>query len=264
MPFEGIGHAASVRGAQTPIYETVSVRHFVHPWFCCCSWYHSQFSSFTAAGSAPRLGDSPRWGASAFSEHSFGADQWRRRGAHRSWAFSFIGIAVVCGPALVRRGISCGGPRGSVLSAAGARVLLQPGVRIGVVGAVLTMLLVGVRRWGRTCPPASWTHAGRRRRAVGGVPGGGGAVAAGWRRTRRWTLRWWRTGAHVTAGRRLGGANGPLAPSAGFPLWDLYMSDRPVRPYVLSSARADIHYFVVDARMARNDASADGLLVHQR
>jgi hypothetical protein len=43
----------------------------------------------------------------------------------------------------------------------------------------------------------------------------------------------------------------PLAPSAAFPLWDLYMSAEPVRRQVLKQVLdADVRYFVVDARMA--------------
>ena len=47
------------------------------------------------------------------------------------------------------------------------------------------------------------------------------------------------------------GRMAPLAPSATFPLWDLYMSAEPVRPEVLKQVLdADVRYFVVDARMA--------------
>jgi len=47
------------------------------------------------------------------------------------------------------------------------------------------------------------------------------------------------------------GRMGTLAPSAAFPLWDLYMSARPVRPQVLKQVLdANVRYFVVDSRMA--------------
>ncbi len=42
-----------------------------------------------------------------------------------------------------------------------------------------------------------------------------------------------------------------VAPSAEFPVWDLYMSAAPVRRGVLKQLLdADVRYFVVDARMA--------------
>jgi hypothetical protein len=47
------------------------------------------------------------------------------------------------------------------------------------------------------------------------------------------------------------GRMAPLAPSPTFPMWDLYMSAKPVRGGVLKMVLdADIRYFVVDARMA--------------
>jgi hypothetical protein len=43
----------------------------------------------------------------------------------------------------------------------------------------------------------------------------------------------------------------PVSPSATFPLWDLYVSTRPVRRAVLKQVLdANVRYFVVDARMA--------------
>ena len=169
-------------------------------------------------------------------------------GAHRSWAFSFIGIAVLCGMAWSF------GPRSWCCRAfrsarpLQSRVVRRPGVRIGVAGVVFTVMASGARRWGQRLLPLPRERARRRRRTVGVAGGRGGRRVDG----------------GACAGRHSGGG-GPLcvpagwfgrpdvrvAPSATFPIWDLYMSAEPVRPEVLKQVLdADIRYFVVDARMA--------------
>jgi uncharacterized membrane protein YidH (DUF202 family) len=159
-------------------------------------------------------------------------------GAHRSWAYSFIGIAVLCGLAWSFR----------VPHAVAAR-FGRPGVRIGVVGVALTVMYVGCAALGTNISsrfPGS-AHVGDDARSLSRESA---AVAA-----------WLAAHAPVDTpvvvdhyvSQQVGwvGRMAPLAPSAPFPLWDLYMSAEPVRPSVLKQVLdADVRYFVVDARMA--------------
>ena len=125
-------------GAQNPIYETV----------CGLLFSPVVLALFLVSlavlwRNRRRFGSAP-WGFAALGAMFFlsipmmltsgGAE-----GAHRSWGFSFIGIAVVCGlawsfgvpPAVVARF----GPLGRCIARFG-----RPGVRIGVVGVVLTVM----------------------------------------------------------------------------------------------------------------------------
>jgi hypothetical protein len=169
-------------------------------------------------------------------------------GAHRSWAFSFIGIAVVCGlawtygvsPAVVGRY----GPLGRWLER-----LARPGVRIGVVAVVLTVMYVGGAALGTNISsrfPGS-VQVGDDARSVSRE---GAAVAA-------WMAAHAPIDSNVVADRYTSqqvsstGRMAALSPSASFPLWDLYMSVKPVRRQVLNQVRdAHVDYFIVDARMA--------------
>ena len=235
-------------GAQTPIYETVCGLLFppvVLALFLvslAVLWVHRR-----------RLGSAP-WGFAALGAMFFLSIPMMLtggggEGAHRSWGFSFIGIAVVCGlawsfgvsPAVVARF----GPLGRCIAP-----LTRPAVKIGVVGVVLTVMYVGGAALGTNISS----------RFPGGVQVGddarsvsreGAAVAA-------WMAAQAPVDSPVVADRwvsqQLGswvGRMGPLAPSASFPLWDLYMSAEPVRRQVLKQVLdADVRYFVVDARMA--------------
>jgi hypothetical protein len=235
-------------GAQTPIYETVSGLLFA-PVVLLLFLVALAVLVVHRRG----LGSAP-WAFSALGSLFFlsipmALTSGGGEGAHRSWAFSFIGIAVVCGlawsfgvsPAVVARF--------GALGRWGAR-LAQPGVRIGVVGLVLTVLYVGGAALGTT---VSARFPGRMQ--VGddarSVSREGGAVAA-------WMAAHAPVDTPLVADRyvsqQVGGWVGrmsPLAPSAGFPLWDLYMSARPVPRYVLKQVLdAGVRYFVVDARMA--------------
>jgi hypothetical protein len=160
-------------------------------------------------------------------------------GAHRSWAYSFIGIAVVCGLAW-----SFGLPA-AVIARFG-----RPLARIGVVGVLLTVMYVGCAALGTNISsrfPGS-THVGDDARSVSRE-----AVAVA-----DWMAAHAPVDTPVVADRWVSqqvsgwiGRMNALAPSATFPLWDLYMSAEPVRPAVLKQVLdADVSYFVVDARMA--------------
>jgi hypothetical protein len=235
-------------GAQTPIYETVCGLLFspvVLVLFLvslAVLWVHR-----CGFGSAP-------WGFAALGAMFFlsipmALTSGGGEGAHRSWAFSFIGIAVVCGlawsfgvsPAVVARF----GPLGRCVAR-----LARTGVRIGVVGVVLTVMYVGGAALGTNISsrfPGS-VRVGDDARSVSRE---GAAVAA-------WMAAHAPVDGHVVADRyvsqQVGGWVGrmvPLAPSATFPMWDLYMRAEPVGRGVLKQVLdADVRYFVVDARMA--------------
>ena len=242
------GRRTPFGGAQNPIYETVSGLLF--PPVVLVLFLVSLAVLWR---NRRRFGSAP-WGFAALGAMFFlsmpmvltagGAE-----GAHRSWAFSFIGIAVLCGlawsfgvpPAVVARF----GPLGRCVARFG-----RPGVRIGVVGVVLIVMYLGSAALGTNISarfPGS-AHVGDDARSVSRE---GAAVAA-------WMAAHAPVDTPVVADRyvsqQVGGWVGrmaPLAPSATFPLWDLYMSAEPVRRAVLKQVLdADVRYFVVDARMA--------------
>jgi hypothetical protein len=247
VPASGSGIRTPFRGAQNPIYETV-----------CGLLFPAVVLVLFLASLAVlwlnrrRFGSAP-WGFAALGAMYFlsmpmvltggGAE-----GAHRSWGFSFIGIAVLCGlawsfgvpPAVVARF----GPLGRCIAR-----FRRPGVRIGVVGVVLAVMYVGGAALGTNVSsrfPGS-AHVGDDTRSVSRE---GGAVAA-------WMAAQAPVDTPVVADRWVSqqvgwvGRMAPLFPSATFPLWDLYMSAEPVRPEVLKQVLdADVRYFVVDARMA--------------
>jgi hypothetical protein len=168
-------------------------------------------------------------------------------GAHRSWAYSFIGVAVICGLAWSFRAPHAV-PRFGALGR-GVAHLARPGVRIGVVGVVLAVMYVGGAALGTNVSsrfPGS-PHVGDDARSVSRESA---AVAS-------WMAAHAPVDTPVVADRytslQVGstGRMAPLSPSASFPLWDLYMSAEPVRRPVLKQVLdAHIRYFVVDARMA--------------
>jgi hypothetical protein len=235
-------------GAHTPIYETVSgllYAPLVLGLFLvslAVLWVRRR-----QMGSAP-------WafaavGAMFFLSIPMALTSGGGEGAHRSWAFSFIGIAVVCGLAW---SFAASGEVVARFGRLGRWItpLTRPRVRISVVGAVLTVLYVGGAALGTNVSarfPGS-VQVGDDARSVSRE---GGAVAA-------WLAAHAPVDTRVVADRyvsqQVGGWVGrmaPLAPSAAFPLWDLYMSDRPVRRYVLNQVLdANVGYFIVDARMA--------------
>jgi hypothetical protein len=235
-------------GAQNPIYETVC--GLLYPPVAMVLFLTSLAVLWV---NRRRLG-SAVWGFAALGAMFFlslpmvltpgGAE-----GAHRSWGFSFIGIAVVCGlawsfgmsPAVVARF--------GFLGRFGVR-FGRPGVRIGVVGVVLIVMYFGCAALGTNISsrfPGS-PQIGEDTRSMSREAG---AVAA-------WMAAHAPADTPVVAdrwvGQQVGGWVGrvaPLTPSAAFPLWDLYMSAEPVRPGVLRQVLdANVRYFVVDARMA--------------
>jgi hypothetical protein len=247
VPASGSGIRTPFSGAQNPIYETVCGLLFPA---VVLVLFLASLAVFWR--NRRRFGSAP-WGFAALGAVYFLSmpmvlTKGGGEGAHRSWAFSFIGIAVLCGlawsfgvpPAVVARF----GPLGRCVARFG-----RPGVRIGVVGVVLTVMYVGGAALGTNVSsrfPGS-AHVGDDTRSVSRE---GAAVAA-------WMAAHAPVDTPVVADRYVAqqvgwvGRMAPLFPSATFPLWDLYMSAEPVRPEVLKQVLdADVRYFVVDARMA--------------
>jgi hypothetical protein len=169
-------------------------------------------------------------------------------GAHRSWAYSFIGIAVLCGLAWSFRESGVAATHFAALRRSVARVG-RPGVRVGVVAVVLTVLYIGGAALGINVSsrfPGS-PHVGDDARSVSRESA---AVAS-------WMSAHAPVDTPVVADRYTSlqlawtGRMAPLSPSPSFPVWDLYMSAQPVRRLVLKQVLdAEIRYFVVDSRMA--------------
>ena len=245
------GKASNTRlpfaGAQTPIYETVCGLLFspvvlmLFLMSLVILWVHRR-----GIGSAP-------WGFAALGVMFFlsipvALTSGGGEGAHRSWAYSFIGIAVVCGlawsfgvsPAVVAHF----GPLGRFLGR-----LTRPGVGIGVIGVALIVMYVGSAALG-TNISARFPGSPRVGDDARSVSREGVAVA-------NWMAAHAPVDSHVVADRYVShqvdsvGRMATLSPSDAFPVWELYMSANPVRRPVLKQVLdANIRYFVVDSRMA--------------
>jgi hypothetical protein len=235
-------------GAQNPIYETVS--GLLYPPVVLVLYVASLAVLWR---NRSRLGSAP-WGFAAVGAMFFLSipmvvTAGGNEGAHRSWEFSFIGIAVVCGLAwsfgIPAAALARFGPLGRSVARFG-----RPRARIVVVGVVLTVIYFGCAALGTNISSRfpGRAHVGDDARSVSRE---GGAVAA-------WMAAHLPVDTPVVADRYVSqqvaswvGRMTPVAPSATFPLWDLYMSAEPVRPLVLQAVLdADVRYFVVDARMA--------------
>lgn len=249
---EAFGKVSGTRlpfaGAQTPIYETVCGLLFAPVVLVLflvslgVLWVHRR-----------RFGSAP-WafaalGAMFFLSIPMALTSGGGEGAHRSWAFSFIGIAVVCGlawssgvsPAVVARF----GPLGRRVAR-----LARPGVRIGVVGVVLAVMYVGGAALGANVSARfpGTPHVGDDARSVSREAAAVAAWLAAHAPVDTWVLADRYTSQQVSGWR---GRMALVAPSATFPVWDLYMSAEPVRRGVLKQLLdADVRYVVVDARMA--------------
>jgi hypothetical protein len=246
-PGKSSGIRIPFSGAQNPIYETVC--GLLYPPVVLVLFLVSLAVLWR---NRRRVGSAP-WGFAALGAMFFlsipmvltsgGAE-----GAHRSWGFSFIGIAVVCGLAwsfgVPRAVVARFGPLGRCVARFG-----RPGVRIGVVGVVLTVMYLGCAALGTNISarfPGS-AHVGDDARSVSRE----GAAVAAWMAAHAPVDTPVVVDHYVSQQVEWVGRMAPLAPSATFPLWDLYMSAEPVRRSVLKLVLdADVRYFVVDARMA--------------
>ncbi len=176
-------------------------------------------------------------------------------GAHRSWAFSFIGIAVLCG---VARSFSVhpddatsGGERqGPPVAAWLAGLFRSPNRRAVVAGAVYIVMAVGAMAGGQEDVSVRFP----------GVPSVGDDVRSinpESRAVSDWVVAHTPIDTPVLAHRyasfELGayGRMAALSPSPAFPLWDMFISEAPISPEVLKELHdSGIRYIVVDRRMA--------------
>lgn len=190
-------------------------------------------------------------------------------GAHRSWAFSFIGIAVLCGLAygfVLQEGRSPGPTvpgrvtglvswlhsvtgQGQVQVQGQGQVQVRP-ARLAAVGGVLAALIVG-------STAVSAANVSSRFPGVPRVGDDTRAVNPGGRAVSTWVAARARPDTPVLADRsvslELGSAGrmATLSPSPGFPVWELFQQARPIRPAVLRAVHdAGIRFIVVDSRMA--------------
>jgi hypothetical protein len=169
-------------------------------------------------------------------------------GAHRSWAHSFIGIAVVCGLAWTLAPDRTGAAVATRWRAV-ARVFGRPSVRAGVVAIVFTVLAFGSAAVG--------TKVSHRFPGSAQVGDDARSVSRESAAVAEWLAAHTPVDTRVIADRFVSlqvgslGRMATLKPSPTFPLWDLYTSAAPVRLEVLKQVLdARIRYFVVDARMA--------------
>lgn len=247
---DGLGPSAGQRSlfsnAANPVYEIVSGYLFpfvalaLFLWSVAVLWRNRR-----------RVGSTP-WafvalGAMFFASMPLVLTSGGAEGAHRSWGYSFIGIAVICGLAWSY------GPRtpGAITSRWPpiAEAIRKPGVRAGVAGIVFTVLAFGSAALGVNVShrfPGS-AHVGDDARSMSYE---GGKVA-------EWLAAHAPVDTPVLADRYVSSQVGSLGrmsalrPSAKFPIWDIYMSAEPVRPEVLKQIwDSKVRYFVVDSRMA--------------
>lgn len=240
------GQRSLFANAQNPMYEIVSGYLFpfvtlaLFLWALAVLWRNRR-----------RVGSTP-WafavvGAMFFASMPMLLTSGGAEGAHRSWGFSFIGIAVMCGFAW-----SFGPRTPGLLAARWSRAALtfaQPTFRVGVAVAVYVVMVFGGAALGVTV-----SH-----RFPGSSSAGDDARAA--TNEGRAVADWF--AAHVPADTpvmadryvsTLAGSLGrvsALRPSKAFPVWDIYMTPGPLRPEVLKMIwDSKIGYFVVDSRMA--------------
>lgn len=170
-------------------------------------------------------------------------------GAHRSWGYSFIGIAVVCGLAASLAQNRTGDEAVATRWRSIAKVFGRPGVRAGVVAIVFTLLAVGSAAVG--------VKVSHRFPGSAEVGDDGRSVSRESAAVAEWLAEHAPVDTRVMTDRfsslQIGsiGRMATLRPSLTFPIWDLYLSAAPVRLEVLKQVLdSKIEYFVVDSRMA--------------
>ena len=181
-------------------------------------------------------------------------------GAHRSWGYSFIGIAVVCGLAWSRPADRNGDDVATRWRSVW-RVFGRPSVTAGVVGILFTVLAFGSAAVG-----VKVTH---RFPGAAEVGDDGRSVSRESAAVAEWLAAHAPVDTRVMRDRfsslQIGspGRMATLRPSTTFPVWDLYMSPEPVRLEVLKQ--------VFDSRIDLRSRCADGdhppelrYLVHPR
>ncbi|WP_425004450.1 hypothetical protein [Mycolicibacterium sp. S3B2] len=246
---DGVGKSSGQRSlfgnSANPVYEVIS--GYLYPfivlalflWSCVVLW-RNRTRVATALWAFAILG------TMFFASMPMVLTHGGAEGAHRSWGYSFIGIAVLCG-----MGWSCG-PRSRRVAAGNgppmSRALRDPRARAGIACVVFTVLAFGSATLGvnlSTRFPGT-ANVGDDARSMSKE----GMAVAAWMNVRA------PVDTPVLADRYVSlqigslGRMSALRPSANFPIWDLYMSAEPVRPEVLKQIwDSRIRYFVVDSRM---------------
>jgi hypothetical protein len=169
-------------------------------------------------------------------------------GAHRSWGFSFIGIAVVCGLVWPLARVP-GGDDVTTRWRSMWKVFGRPGVTFGVIGILFTVLAFGSAAVG--------VKVSHRFPGIALVGDDGRSVSRESAAVAEWLAAHAPVDTRVMTDRfsslQIGslGRMATLRPSPSFPIWDLYMSAAPIRLEVLKQVfDSKIKYFVVDSRMA--------------
>jgi hypothetical protein len=169
-------------------------------------------------------------------------------GAHRSWGFSFIGLAVVCGlgwPLVRERNGAEVVTRWDLVR----RFFGRPRVTATTMAVLFTVLALGSAAVG--------VKVSHRFPGSALVGDDGRSVSRESAAVADWLAAHAPVDTPVMTDRfsslQIGslGRMETLRPSPSFPIWDLYMSAEPVRLEVLKQVfDARIKYFVVDSRMA--------------
>ncbi|ORV90529.1 hypothetical protein AWC12_07220 [Mycolicibacterium iranicum] len=168
-------------------------------------------------------------------------------GAHRSWGYSFVGIAVVCGVAWSLAPQSAGVVANRLPAV--SKAVRRPAVRIFVALCTFTVLAFGSAALGINVPhrfPGT-ANVGDDARSMSYEARAVAEYLAAHAPPDTPVL----ADRYVTSELLSVGRMSPLSPSEEFPIYELYMSDAPIRPQVLKQIwDSEIEYFVVDSRMA--------------
>jgi hypothetical protein len=163
-------------------------------------------------------------------------------GARRSWAFSWIGLCILVGPALVR-----------TLEWAGRRV--QQWVRVSLYSGLLIVLAIAMVGGTAAGVDASYRFPGPFLYGSDARSVTPELLAAS-----SWFSGRFGTSNNIVTDRYTGlifgsiGLQNPASPSSGFPVYNLYLSKpgTPVQPafLVFDLENSDFTYLIVDGRMA--------------
>lgn len=238
---DGIGRSSGQRSlfgnALNPIYEVIS--GYLYPFVVLALFIWSLRIVWRRRA---RVGTAV-WGFAALGSMFFASlpmllTHGGSEGAHRSWGYSFIGIAVLCGFAWSH------GPD-SAMSA----MARSPGIRSSVALIVFTVLAFGSAALGASVSvrfPGS-AYVGDDARSVSKEA----AAVADWMAVNAPFDTPVMADRYVSLQIGSLGRMSALRPSETFPVWDLYMKSAPVAPEVLKNIfDSDIRYFVVDSRMS--------------
>ncbi len=174
-----------------------------------------------------------------FPSVPFVLTQYGNEGARRSWAFTYIGLSLLVAPAI----------SGVLDALAHRRVHARALARAGVAALLMTLFVGNVSAFTNETYrfPGPYVYGSDVRSLTPELLG-----------LTRWFTATQGQDRRVVADRFSGlalasfGRQWPAAPSAGFPVWQLYFSTRRPSDLLLRELRtSDYRYMVVDRRMAR-------------